>query len=336
MNRMFKSATLKLTGWYLIIILLICLLFSFIVYQISSRELAMRLQKQAAVTALQVPAFRGVSTQIEAIFDQQLQEGQRNLKLSLLYTNIGVLLVGGAGSYLLARRTLQPIEDAHAAQSRFTGDVSHELRTPLATMQTEIEVTLRDKSVTKPELIDLLKSNLEEVEKLRGVSDALLRLSQLHEHDMEMENIDIKDVLQEACQRIQQEADSKRITLQLQLSSVSILGNGPVLAEMITILLDNAIKYSPQDSMVELRSYRHSGMAVVKVVDHGIGISRKDLPFIFDRFYRGDSSRSKNEVSGYGLGLSLAEEIASLHDGTITAASSKAGTTFTVRLPVNR
>lgn len=337
MDKMFESATLKLTGWYLFIIFLICLLFSFIVYQISSRELAMRLQGQTVAVQRQFPAFRGASTaQIQNISDNQLNEGRRNLKLSLLYTNSAILLVGGAGSYLLARRTLEPIEEAHEAQSRFTSDASHELRTPLATMQTEIEVILRDKNTSKQELKELLISNLEEVEKLKALSEALLRLAQLDNGALAMQTLSLEEVIEKAKQRLASEARKKRITIVANLKPILITGNETTLIELLTILLSNALKYSYENGIVEISLQRKNTLAVLKIKDHGSGIAKKDLPYIFDRFYRGDVSRTKNTTYGYGLGLALADQIVDLHNGDIVARSSKkTGTIFTISLPIS-
>src|SRR5688500_947562 len=129
---MFRSATFKLTSWYLAIIVAISLLFSVVIYTIASREVAMRIDDWQSASPHSQSRFL-------AIREQQLHQAEANLIFSLTITNITIWTIGGIGSYYLARRSLRPIEEAHEAQSRFTSDASHELRTPLASMKTEIE-----------------------------------------------------------------------------------------------------------------------------------------------------------------------------------------------------
>jgi signal transduction histidine kinase len=103
----------------------------------------------------------------------------------------------------------------------------------------------------------------------------------------------------------------------------------------MAILLDNAIKYSPRNSEVKISSVKHGRTAVISVIDKGEGINSADLPHIFERFYRADSSRSKNKSDGYGLGLAIAQQIASAHRGLIDVKSAPSkGSTFIVHLPL--
>jgi two-component system phosphate regulon sensor histidine kinase PhoR len=99
--------------------------------------------------------------------------------------------------------------------------------------------------------------------------------------------------------------------------------------------LDNAIKYSPEKAKVIISAGKSDGNVLISIRDKGPGIDKKDLPHIFDRFYRADSTRSKEKASGYGLGLSIAKQIAEMHHGSISVESAaKKGTSFTVKLPV--
>src|SRR5690606_29485182 len=109
----------------------------------------------------------------------QARQAQASIFTSLLYMNILFLAAGGIASYFMARRTLEPIEQTHEAQSRFTSDASHELRTPLAAMKTELEVALRGPELSKKDMKELLASNLEEVDKLSKITQTLLLLSRL-------------------------------------------------------------------------------------------------------------------------------------------------------------
>src|SRR6266496_3454320 len=144
---MFRSATFKLTSWYLAILVAVCLLFSVIIYTSASREVVARIDDWQAT-----PLYKINEPRFITLREQQQHQVEANLVVSLAVANVAIWTIGGIGSYYLARRTLHPIEEAHEAQSRFTSDASHELRTPLASMKTEIEVALRDPDISKQEL----------------------------------------------------------------------------------------------------------------------------------------------------------------------------------------
>jgi signal transduction histidine kinase len=324
---MFESATVKLTAWYLAIIVTVSLLFSVVIYSIASTEVGSR------INSLQRDARAGfaISQSLEDLRDTQVHQAETNLISSLFITNICIWIAGGIGSYYLARRTLQPIEEAHEAQSRFTSDASHELRTPLASMKTELEVALRDKNLPETEMRELLESNLEEVNKLTKLSQTLLQLSQLDHKNIEREKVVLGDVAKTAMGRF--EKTGRRIQL-TEHKIPAVYANKSAVEELLTILLDNAIKYSPDDSLVRLILINQKNMAGFEIINTGEGIPADILPFIFDRFYRVDASRTGGKKKGYGLGLSLAKKIVELHGGELTVSSAlQQATTFRVLLP---
>ena len=150
MRRMFTSATVKLTAWYLINLIVICLIFSFIIFGLSTSEISNRLERlqirvEGSTQTLTLPG----PVTLNEVRKNQTEEARASIFIGLVYMNIAVIALGGFGSYVLARRTLRPIEEAHEAQSRFTSDASHELRTPLAVMKSEIQVALRDSDMKK-------------------------------------------------------------------------------------------------------------------------------------------------------------------------------------------
>ena len=147
----FRSTTLRLTGWYLLILMSLSIIFSVVIYQVSSDEIQTRLERFQS-NLLESQEFSPLPISIATIRAIQVNEAKANISIELLYVNLMVLLVGGFGSYFLARRSLLPIEKAHQAESRFTSDASHELRTPLAIMKTELEVVLRDNDATTDSL----------------------------------------------------------------------------------------------------------------------------------------------------------------------------------------
>lgn len=335
MKRMFTSATLKLTGWYLLILVIISLLFSFIIFELSTSEISSRLERlQVRLEGeSQTITLPGPLTLTDLRMNQT-QEARTSIFVGLVYMNVAVISVGGVGSYLLARRTLRPIEDAHDAQSRFTSYASHELRTPLAVMKSEIQVTLRDPAVSSSEYRELLESNLEEVDKLTKLSESLLQLSRLDYDDVaKTDRIDISKAIKAAAKSLH--IPSTRLTYEFpRQKAVYVDGSNSMIEDLFKILLDNAVKYSPPNSPITVTVATNGRTCKIKVTNHGAGIAKSDLEKIFERFYRGEVGDKSKKEDGYGLGLSLAKKIVTLHDGSISAGSTPGKTTsFTVALP---
>ncbi len=337
---MFESATLRLTGWYLLILMSISLVFSVSIYNITTSEVGDRLrQLQVQYEHPELaPPFDGLQPRIDRYSDlrvAQREEANRNILAGLAYVNLIILIGGGVLSYWLARRTLREIEVVHEAQSRFTSDASHELRTPLAAMKAELEVALRDKSLSKTDMKEILESNLEEVNKLSRLSQMLLQLSRAEHSKLETSELSLPDITREVMQRV--DKNGSRIQLKTTGNIPTVCGNEASIEELIMILVDNALKYSPESSLVVIRLSKRAGKACFEITNPGKGISEQDLPHIFDRFYRADSSRTGGQQSGYGLGLSLAKKIVEIHHGELSATSAVDHmTTFTVLLPIFR
>ncbi|MBU6389639.1 HAMP domain-containing histidine kinase [Patescibacteria group bacterium] len=336
---MFQKAVLRLTLWYLAVITLLSVAFTVALYQVSTRELNTLEQRQQTVQQsiiqLQLPpSFTALNQQrIE-----QIEESKQNIAINLAYFNIVIILAGGAISYFLAKQTLQPIEESVEAQNRFTADASHELRTPLTVMRTEIEVALRDGNFNLEESKQLHESTLEEIGKLETLTNNLLQLSKQDSASQRaaFRLCALEDIAAEGVNRVKPQLKKHRDTVETHLERGEVLGDPWSLAELVAILLDNAIKYSPEKSVITLATQVEHQHAVITVADRGIGISPEDMPHIFDRFYRADLSRTKGKQrDGYGLGLSLAKKIADTHHGVIEVHSTLgSGSTFTVRLPL--
>lgn len=330
---MFKSATLRLTAWYLAIIMAISLFFSFTLYHGASRSLEDGLRRQARAFQPRFPLDTSLGGP-DQLYSLQLQDGRQRILLDLIRTNLLIMVLAGLGSYWLARRTLEPIEEALEAQSRFTADASHELRTPLTAMQTEIEVALRDGKLKMAEAKELLKSNLEEIAKLRALSEGLLALSRHQNGEaVPFEEVSLLDVIEEARARLEpilQQTDGRLVVAG---DDQTVMGDRDSLVSLLVILIDNAVKYSKAAPDITANLEHQLRGVQLKITDKGIGIKASDLPYIFNRFYRADSSRSKT-TNGYGLGLSIAKQIVEMHNGQIEASSVMGkGTTMTVKLP---
>lgn len=324
----FQSATLRLTAWYLAIIMAISLIFSMIIFQISRQELARDLQQPRGP---RLESLINDPVAFENFREQRRDESIDALMTNIIILNIITLFAGGTASYFLARRTLAPIEVAMDEQSQFISDASHELRTPLAAIQIENDVALRKKKLSSADMRKLLESNVEEVQKLRALSDRLLQLSS--QTPLEMHSVPLNDVTTQAINRVIPQAQAKNISIEDSVGQSQVVGNADSLTDMVVILLDNAIKYSQPNTQIVINATEEGKFARLAVIDEGKGIASADLDRIFDRFYRADESRSSTDVHGYGLGLSIAQRIASLHHTKINVKSNEGvGTTFFVKL----
>lgn len=324
---MFQSAVIKLTSWYLCSIMLISLMFSAAIYHITVGELEHRLASfRSRLETENLPA----TTSFEALQAAQAKEVRGNMVASLIYANIVVLVAGGISSYALARRALQPIEEAHERERRFVSDASHELRTPLTAIKTEIEVVLRDPSVTKAELREILESNLEEVNNLHALSDTLLSLSRGKPDALTFAKTALVPLVKKRADRYKRSGRS--IVVAEPKTAIFVRAHTPSLDELFGILLDNALKYSAPDSTINVSLASSGDTATVTVRNTGPGIEPHDLPHIFERFYQADNARASG---GHGLGLALAQRIVELHRGGISASSTPdEWTEFTVSLPL--
>lgn len=340
MQNMFQSATLKLTAWYLIILMAISITFSIVIYQLNYREISFRLENLQHSIIDEFSAPLAITSYLDVLSNgdnslllSESRQASDQMILSLVYINIVVFVAGGLGAYFLARRTLRPIAEAHEAQSRFTSDASHELRTPLAAMKTELEAYLRDPNLDIDEARELLESNLEEVEKLIKLSGMLLNLSRLEHDKLDFEVVDVPVVLEELVKRYTKDFDRFVVTARKKSTT---LANESAINEVMGILIDNAIKYSPKDTPIYIRLFEQRGRIGFEIKNSGKPVPEEKLPKLFERFYRGDTSRTNGAKNGYGLGLSIAKKIIDVHHGELTVSSSDEATTFSFYLPIVR
>jgi len=334
MDSMFRSATFKLTLWYLALVMAISFVFSIVLYDVATAELARGLHREMQTIYNQYPVFNN-SHLLRP--DADYDSGAHRILLRLIGFNLVVLASAGFASYWLARRTLEPIEEAHEQQKRFTADVSHELRTPLTAIKMESEVALMNKHLSSAELRQTLASNLEEVAKLESLINNLLRLSRLEADELQesFTSVSAEVLAEKALTQVRPVATERHISLHNEVSSGQIMGDEDSLVQLLVILLDNAIKYSPHDSTVTLTGETKGDQTVLRVIDQGLGIEPAQLEHVFDRFFRADNSRAKAaNAEGFGLGLSIAKMIADLHHGTIELTSRIGkGTTASISLP---
>lgn len=335
---MFESARVKLTVWYLVIIMAISVLFSVVIFARINSDLTrfekIQVRFQQDLEQGRIREFPGPRpAPPQRLNPGDIREARTQLILVLTIINLAILAAAGALGYFLAGRTLRPIKEMVDEQNRFVTDSSHELRTPLTSLRSEIEVGLRNKSLSLQSAKKLLESNLEEVISLQVLSDNLLELSQngsLVSKKL-MKSTSLSAVIEVAIKKVEPMAKTKQIKIENKIQSGKVNGISDRLTEVFVILLDNAIKYSPTKSTVTVSSKKDASKVHISVKDHGVGIDEIDLPHIFDRFYRADKSRSK---SGYGLGLSIAKKIVESHNCSINVKSLPGKETeFLVTLP---
>lgn len=338
---MFRSARLKLTAWYLIIIMLISASFSVAIYEVLTNELdrverIQRIRQDHQLSLPDVPFdISQGSPRVFRLDPQLIEETKERLQVVLLLINLGILCASSLAGYFLAGRTLRPIKEMVDEQNRFVTDASHELRTPLTSLKTSTEVYLRDKNHTLVESDALHKSNLEEINNLQTLSDNLIKLTQYQKINGNMIFVDVSiaGIVEEAVKKVANLAKFKKITLLNKVKDVKTKADRQSLVEMFVIFLDNAIKYSPKNTTVSLSSRVQDRFVEIEIKDEGVGIDKKDIPHLFDRFYRVDKSRTKTDVAGYGLGLSIAKQIVDKHNGLIKVESEMGkGTKFKVFL----
>lgn len=232
---------------------------------------------------------------------------------------------------------LDRIEESFVRIAQFTSDVSHELRTPVAALKTGTEVTL-SKERTSEEYRELLENNLSSLERMsRMISDLLeLSMSDSGTNILHLKSFNLSNMLNDLQNKFKPVSDSKGIRLSFNgLPDININGDETLLRRVFANLLDNATKYTSKGGRISLSLKDRENDVIARISDTGIGISKKNLGKIFDRFFRVDPSRSR-EAGGSGLGLNISKNIVELHKGRIEVESEPGeGSTFQVILPKN-
>lgn len=233
---------------------------------------------------------------------------------------------------LVLNDMLSRLEKSFETQRRFAADASHELRTPLATIMSTIELSL-----SKPRQPEEYQQQLAKCQRAAmRMTELVSSLLQLTRNDAGANppiesQVDLKEIVEESLDVVRDQASARSVTTDCQLEPVQVLGHASELAQVVTNLLQNAIKYNREGGSVHVRLSKEAGEAILTVRDTGIGIAPTDLPHIFERFYRVDKSRG--QTSGHGLGLAICQAIVEHHGGSITASSQlDVGSEFVVRL----
>jgi len=324
---MFKKARLKLTFWYIGILLLVSGLFSGLVYQRVSLDIERGFHR-GMMHMRNFPAdiqqnYRPPIPLEDQLFLQDIRLAKKNLFYSLLIINGIIVLISGVGSYYLAGKTLEPIQITLKKQKRFVADAAHELKTPITALRTSLEVNLLDKKIPD-KFRKILQENLDDVKNLQNLSVQLLQLAKSDNYFYKKQKFKLKSAVKEVVRKLQPLIKAKKLDIEISIPSQKIINfDKQGFQQIMTILIDNAIKFSHNQGKIKIISKLHKGKTQIIVQDYGIGIAKKDLPFIFDRFYQAQTSRTKSQQSSFGLGLSLAQNIAKKNHIQIYVESQK-------------
>ena len=244
------------------------------------------------------------------------------------------LLLVAAGGWLLVRKSTTPIERSVDRMRRFMADAAHELRTPLTVLRSRAEVALQQPRGAG-EYRTALRGIESEAQRLGGIVDDLLTLARADagERPVARERVYLDDLAIDAAGAARVVAQAKGVTLEVaDFDEALVEGDPTLLRQLVMILLDNAVKFTPAHGHVRVHIGAPAGRPTLVVEDTGVGISREQLPHVFERFYRGDPARSRGNVAengsdGAGLGLSIAKWIADAHGAEIAVESTTGGGT---------
>lgn len=320
-HNIFQRARLKLTGLYIGIIAVILIVFSLTLYY----SLAKNIQDN----------FEGNFS------DEQAQEliivkTTDQLQTTIVFTDFVILLIASGLSYFFAGKTLNPIQRAMEKQKQFTADASHELRTPLAVMRTNLEVALREREWNNEKGRALIVGAIDEVKLMAKLTEDLLTLSKLEGKGKpySFTNIDLKELVGRVVKKMQNIATGRTIELFVDHADAAYIeGEAGALERLMMNIISNAIHFTSAGGYIRITIEKRGDKAMIRVQDTGIGISKKDLSHVFERFYRADKAREHD--GGAGLGLTIAKEITRQHRGDISIESERGkGTLVIITFPV--
>lgn len=259
-----------------------------------------------------------------------------HLMATLIVLELGsMFLLVGIG-WFLAGKSLVPIKKSWQQQKDFVADASHELRTPLAVIQTNLEVVLSNPEGTIAENMQWLNNAYTESRVMGKLINDLLLLAKIDAYKIKIQKkvFNLSEVAMEVSERMRQIFENNHIQFKKSIQEgVNLCGDEMRIRQLLLILLDNAVKYTPSGGEVSLKVKCKKNKIEIIVTDTGIGISEEDKKRIFDRFYRVDKARSRDQ-GGTGLGLSIADWIVKEHKGKIRVNSKLGeGSSFLVEFP---
>lgn len=294
--------TWRLTVSYLMVIMSLSLIFSFVIYGITSSQLNRSAPPKHQSSTYDSDFNDKLAKQR---FDQRAEEARESVLLALVLLNILMLVFGSVLGFVLARRTLGPIEEMIENQARFVSDASHELRTPLTSIRTSSEVALRKKQLTEEKSRQVIQRTVDEVDKMQQLISVLFSLASGNKSE-QRQRLKVSSVIDEIYEYAKNSALDSQNKIEVSGKDFEHDIYKSSVFQIVKIFIDNAIEYSPEKSIIKI----NYGPKFIEVEDAGQGIEAKDLGRIFDRFYRSDKARTRTEDSSYGLGLAIAKDLA--------------------------
>ena len=264
----------------------------------------------------------------------ELEDKYADLITAFVVIAFAALVLVAAGGFLLVRKSTAPIERSMEFMRRFMADAAHELRTPISILRTRAEVALQQPRDTE-NYVSALRGVEAEARRLGGIVDSLLVLARADtgERQIDKERIFLDDLAIDAAGAAQIVARQKNVMVTVdEFEEAPIEGDPTLIRQLIMIVLDNAVKFTDAGGQVHVRVSMHEGAPTFVVEDTGIGIQQDELSRVFQRFFRGETARSR--TNGAGLGLSIASWIASEHGAEIALTSEPGkGTRVIVTFP---
>jgi len=250
------------------------------------------------------------------------------------------LLLVAAGGWLLARRSTLPAERTIAYMRRFMADAAHELRTPLAVLRSRTEIALQQPR-ERGAYVAALEGIEGDTQRLARIVEDLLTLARADagERPVERKRVFLDDIALDAATAMRPMAQAKDVSLSVgEFEEAVVIGDAALLGQLVMILLDNAVKFTPAGGTVRLTVQSAQGRATLAVHDTGTGIGADQIGRVFERFYRGDPARthhaSDGARGGAGLGLAIAQWIAESHGARVVLDSAPGdGTRASVTFP---
>ena len=275
--------------------------------------------------------------QSELILADSKTNSERDVEVSAVPINDDADLTTGA---VVLFHDITQLKQADKVRRDFVANVSHELRTPLSIVRGYIETLLDNPETSEKELSRILRVMERHSKRLGLLVDDLLTLAQLESRNtaLQFSDVQLEELFESVIRDWGKQLAEKQLKVIVDLSPDArmIRADETRLHEVLYNLLDNAVKYSRENGEIRMQASPRGHEIVLSVTDNGIGISKDDLPRIFERFYRADKARSR-ELGGTGLGLAIVKHIAQLHGGRVEAESELGrGTTIRVVLPGRR
>ena len=268
-----------------------------------------------------------------------MRQYDRNLHATALVLaggGLAALVLAAAGGWLAAGRALRPAQTSWQRQQSFVADASHELRTPLAIVRADAEVLLRSPARTVEDNRDLVEDIIGVTDNLSTLVTDMLTLTRLDAGRLSMEKseFDARELLDEVAEQTRRLLDGRALNVAVHgRAGIGVVADRDRVRQVLRILLDNALRRTPDGGTIALVARFDRGRACLAVRDTGSGIAPEHLAHVFERFYRADQDRSRAD-GGVGLGLAIARAIVEANGGRLQIQSRvDRGTTVTVELP---